>query len=100
MGGASFELLIAAGVTRIAYIANRKGKRGAWIILGGAISYFVFFSVFFSYILIPNNSFLLNLSIRRIVFYILSFLSIPLATSIFLGLDFAFTNRSLSENLK
>jgi signal transduction histidine kinase len=100
IGGASFELLIGAGVTRIAYMANRKGKRGAWIILGGAISYFVFFSVFFSYIFIPNQSFLLNLSIPRIVFYILSFLSIPLATSIFLGLDFAFTNRSLSEKLK
>ncbi len=99
IGGASMEILVGAGVTRIAYIATRKGKRGAWIILGGAISYFVFFMAFFSYILIPNQSFLLNLSLLRIVLYILSFISIPLATSIFLGLDFAFANRSLNQKL-
>ena len=99
IGGASMELFIGAGVTRIAYIANKKGKRGAWIILTGAMSYFVFFAAFFSYILIPDEQFLLNLSLLRITLYVLSFLSIPLATSIDLGLEFAFTNNTLSNKL-
>ena len=98
--GALMEVLIGAAVTRIAYMAALKGKRGAWIILGGTISYFVFFTAFFTYIFLPNQAFLLNLSLPRIIMYVLSFLSIPLATSIFLGLDFAFTNLSLNEKLK
>lgn len=99
IGGAFMEILCAAAISRIAYHCTRQKKRGAWIMLGGSISYFIFFGAFFSWILMPNNSFLLNLSLPRIVLYVLSFLSIPLATSILLGLDFAFANISLKEKL-
>jgi two-component system, NtrC family, sensor kinase len=100
IGGAFLEILIGAAITRVAYLATKAKTRGAWIILGGAISYFVFFSVFFSYVLRPESAFLLNLSLVRITFYVLSFLSIPLATSIFLGLDFAFANINLKSKLE
>ncbi|MCO5949876.1 ATP-binding protein [Mucilaginibacter flavidus] len=99
LGGALMEIFIGMGLTRIAYQATKVKIRGAWIILAGTICYFIFFSIFFTYALLPNSSFLIDLSITRIVFYILSFLSIPLAVSIFLGLDFAYTNRSLNEKL-
>jgi signal transduction histidine kinase len=99
LGGAQVEILIGIGITRIAYLAVKENKRGSWIILVGTISYFIFFAAFLSYLFMPNQSFLVNLSLLRIVFYVLSFLSIPLATSITLGFEFASTSRSLSDKL-
>jgi len=99
IGGANMELFVGIGIMRCAFFGFRQKKRGAGILLAGAIGFFIFFSVFFSDILTAKE-FLWNLPLKRIIFYVLSFISIPIATSIVLGLDFAFTNRSLSEKLK
>jgi signal transduction histidine kinase len=99
MGGALMEVFVGAGVTRVAYKAVKQKISGAWIILCGAIGYFVAFGFFFSYIFNPDNAFLQNLSPTRIVFYVVSFLCIPVSTSIFLGYDFALTNKRLQQKL-
>ena len=100
MGGALMELLVGAGVVRIAYRAMKEQKRGARIILAGVIFYFLFFAIFFCWLFfLPKEYFLNSLPFLRIILYVLSFLGIPVATSIFLGLDFAFANRSLQAKL-
>nr|WP_214460412.1 ATP-binding protein [Flavihumibacter fluvii] len=101
LGGASMEIITGARITRIAYLAVREKKRGARIIFSGAILFFIFFTVFFSLMfLVSKEEFLMNLPLPRIILYVLSFLCIPVATSIFLGLDFAFANRTLNQKLQ
>ncbi len=92
--------LLILEVVRIAFIALNNKQRGAWIIVSGAISYFVFYLIFvlgvpFNYM---NNPISQNYTIGDLT-YNLQFLSIPVATSIYLALDFAFTSRSLEQKL-
>jgi two-component system NtrC family sensor kinase len=92
--------LIGVEIARIAFVSVREKKRGAWIILGGAIGFLFFtlayiFSVFFGFenVIIVSNFRFINIAFN------FATLSIPIATSIYLGLDFAFTNRSLAQKL-
>jgi signal transduction histidine kinase len=92
--------LLILEIVRIAFKALKNKQRGAWIIASGAISYFVFYLMFilgvpFNYI---YNQISQNYTIGDLT-YNLQFLSIPVATSIYLALDFAFTSRSLEQKL-
>ncbi len=93
--------LISLEITRVAFISIKVKKRGAWIIAGGAISYLVFsVALLLSGIfgIGEKNLFNLPFTIFDITFNLANF-SIPVAASIYLGLDFAFTNRSLKQKL-
>ena len=90
----NFEIL------RVSIKAVKNKRRGAWIIAAGAISFLVFWGGFV--IIVFSNNLMRHISLSYTtgdLIYNLAFLSIPVATSIYLGLDFAFTNRSLVQKL-
>jgi signal transduction histidine kinase len=88
--------LINFDIIRIALIAVRRNKKGAWIIAAGGMVFFISWLLFsFQWLgVIPNIVFFASLDL-----FGLSQLSIPIAVSIYLGYDFAFTNRSLQQKL-
>jgi two-component system, NtrC family, sensor kinase len=93
--------LIGLEIARIAFTSVKADKGGGWIILGGAIGFLLFtlayivafFFGFYDVIIFANFQFV-NLAFN------FATLSIPVATSIYLGLDFAFTNRALKQKLR
>ncbi len=94
------DTLVIIEVLRLVFKALKLKKRGAWIIALGAISSTVFWIVFvlgtiFNFMNIPISS---NYIVFDLIFN-LFYLSIPIATSIYLGLDFAFTTRTLQQKL-
>ncbi|MFN8347766.1 MAG: hypothetical protein U0X91_22365 [Spirosomataceae bacterium] len=91
--GLPFNFLVRIDAFRVAVIAVRKHKKGAWIILIGIILAIAFFTLF--NILIANG---LYPNIRDYIFAI-SQIGIPLAVAIYLGYDFALTNRLLQRKL-
>jgi signal transduction histidine kinase len=82
---------------RITILAIRGKKRGARILAGGAICFFVFASLFVVMVLgyIPAGP---NWIIGHWCFNI-AVLSFPISISLFLAFEFAFTSRSLETKL-
>ena len=85
--------LVNLDATRLAFLAVRRGQRGAWIIVIGGIFYmiawFLFCFQFLNLYSIPSNLDLFSICI----------LSIPAAYAIYFGYDFALTNRVLEQKL-
>ena len=92
--------LITLETVRVSFLALKQKQRGAWIIVIGAISFAVFWSIFvvgryfhFQYkpltAIYGYGDILSNLAL----------LSMPVATSIYLGLEFAFTNTVLKNKI-
>ncbi|HEV8507641.1 MAG TPA: ATP-binding protein [Chitinophagaceae bacterium] len=92
--------LVTLEIARISYSALKNGQRGAWIIATGATSFLIFWAIFvcgryfhFQYRPLGHvygyGDLLSNLAL----------LSLPVATSVYLGLDFAFTNTVLQNKL-
>jgi adenylate cyclase len=91
--GLVFSNLINMDITRVALIALRKHKKGAWIILIGGVCFlisWIVFSLQFSGII--QIEFIIN-------FFEVSILSIPITFAIFLGYDVALNNRLLEKKL-
>jgi hypothetical protein len=88
-----FTTLINLEITRISFAAAKRKKRGAWIMVGGSLFYLICLIGFF----VAGHPGELDVFTR--LSFNLSFFSIPVATSIYLGLDFAFTSRSLQQKL-
>ena len=99
LGGVVVQLLIMFNVARIAFRSWQEKKRGAWIIVAGSFSTLVFFAIFAAQGSFSGASFTQDLSIARLLAYIFFTLSIVVTTSIFLAMDFAFTNRVLRQKI-
>ena len=92
--------LINLEITRIAFAAVSRKQRGAKIIAAGAIGCLVSWSILLlSYPLGYNDTSVISLFTYGNLTYMVAFLSVPIATSIYLGLDFAFTSVSLKHKL-
>ena len=92
--------LINLEITRIAIAAVRRKQRGAKIIATGAIGCLVFWSILLlSFPMGYNEKTIISLYTYGNLTYMLAFLSVPIATAIYLGLDFAFTTVSLKQKL-
>jgi signal transduction histidine kinase len=87
-------------MVRTAFKALKLKKRGAWIIAAGAINFTIFWIAFIMEVIFNYlyRYISLRLTIGDLTFNV-AILSIPVATSIYLGLDFAFTNRALQQKL-
>ncbi|GAA4424956.1 hypothetical protein GCM10023188_05390 [Pontibacter saemangeumensis] len=99
VGGAFLEVLIKLNILRVALQSANRGKRGAWFIAWGAVACLLFFVIFLS-LGVLTREFLIGVSPFRSMLYVISVLSIPIATSIYLGLDFAFINNTLKKKLE
>ena len=91
---AGFITLANIDITRIAFLASRRKWKGAWILLTGAMLCLTTWVIFLmsSFIKLP-------LDINPWFIFSLNHLTIPVAVSIYLGYDFALTNRSLEQKL-
>jgi signal transduction histidine kinase len=93
--------LVNIEIVRTALKALKLKIKGAWIIATGAISFSIFWGAFvlgvsiYNYESIPiSENYILG-----DVLYNLAYLSIPMATAIYMALDFAFTSHALKEKL-
>jgi signal transduction histidine kinase len=95
--------LISLEAVRIAFKAVRNKKKGARIIAAGGVCFIASWLLFFAGV--PANLFDYTERQLTAIFTIgdllfnLAWLSIPISTSIYLGLDFAFTNVSLTQKI-
>ena len=94
IGADMMTILIELDIARVTLKGVRKKKKGGWLIAGGAIGCLLLFLLF----TLTLNSGAGNLMLANI-FYVFSGLSIPLTTSIYLGLDFGFVSNSLKQKL-
>ena len=99
-GGILAQNLIQFNMLRISFLALRRKKRGALILVAGAILYCISFVIFLAQGKLVNVDFFLGISTLPIVLFNMAQLSIPMAASIYLGLEFAFVNDSLEQKLK
>ena len=90
--GVLFSNAINIVITYIAFRAVSNKKPGAWIIAAGGIGYFIFWFLF----TLQWQGFIILYNADT---FDLALLSIPVAVSIYLGYDFALTNRSLQQKL-
>ena len=91
------QILIPLESVRVTFIAKREKRRGANIILAGAVSFLVFITLWILLLsgYLPAGPKL----IYRHLAYSISALSIPIAISIYLALESAFTSKSLKLKL-
>ena len=99
-GGVLAQNLIQFNILRISLLALRRQRRGTWIIVAGAILYSISFVIFIAQGKLVNLDFFLTIAPLRTVLFNMTQLSIPMAASIYLGLEFAFVNDSLQQKLK
>ncbi len=99
LGGPILEIFFHLAIIRVASMAVFKRKRSSLIIAAGGVASLIFFILFISQGTFYNNSFVGSLTGKRMFCYIMFQLSIPIATSIYLGLDFAYINRALAQKL-
>ena len=91
--------MVHLNIIRIAIIAVLNKKRDTLIIAVGGIASLLFFVLFLRMGAFYNNYFLLSLTNLRIAYYFLFIFSIPIAANIYLGLEFAFINKTLKQKL-
>jgi signal transduction histidine kinase/DNA-binding response OmpR family regulator/AraC-like DNA-binding protein len=94
--GQFFSNLINIDITRIAILAARKNRKGAWIILLGSVCYLVIWALFSLQFHQKIGS--LGYFLDNYIFDI-SAMCIPVTFAIFLGFDFGQTNLSLQQKL-
>ncbi|MDE3248799.1 MAG: hypothetical protein KGO82_09080 [Bacteroidota bacterium] len=88
------SMLVQFAIIRIVIRAVRQKKKGAWLLAVGAVLFLLTFAVFIAGpLLFPANLVLIN------VLFVVAVLCIPLATSLYLGLEFGFVSVSLQEKL-
>jgi serine phosphatase RsbU (regulator of sigma subunit) len=91
--GFLFTNLINVDISRIAMLAWKKNKKGAWIIVTGCICFLISWLMFCLQFLGIIGE------VLGINFFDISFFSIPVAFAIFLGYDFGLTNLLLEKKL-
>jgi signal transduction histidine kinase len=89
-----FFNLVNLEIIRISFTAIKRKKRGAWIMAGGSFGFLICI-IAFGVAGQPGVP-----DVFTVIVFNLAWLSIPVATSIYLGLDFAFTSRSLQQKLR
>ena len=93
-------LLSVVEALRISLIAYRKGKKGVGIVIAGLGCYFIFF-LYFNLMLngiLPSPSIGDTYDLRALMYH-LSAVSIPIALSIYLSLQYAYTTKDLERKL-
>ncbi len=83
---------------RVALVAVLKKKPGAWFIATGALVA----AIAVSLVILTNNGYLPSgpYHVYTHLFVNIAYLSVPVATSLFLSLEFAWANRQLSQKLQ
>lgn len=94
IGSDLMSLLVQIAIIRLVLKAVYHKKKGARLLAVGAVFFLLSFGLFvLSAFLFPENQLLVNL------LFVVGVLSIPLATSLYLGLEFGFLSLSLRQKL-
>ena len=93
VGGLLLNTLTNLEIARVVFISIKNKQKGTWILGIGAFLFLIFWVIFNL-----QNVFGMFLWMSGIPFTI-AVLGIPFVTSIYLGLEFGFTNNSLSQRL-
>ncbi len=93
IGSKLFTNLVNLEITRISFIAIKKKKRYAWIMAVGCLCYLACWGIF----MMSGHSG--EPDALSIISFNIALLSIPVWASVYLGIDFAFTNRLLRQKL-
>jgi signal transduction histidine kinase len=93
-------LIGTAEALRISLIAYRKGNRGVGIVIAGLGGYFVFNFLFhlIYYSILPNLPIGEIYTLMDLVYH-LSAVSLPIALSVYLSLQYAYTTKDLEKKL-
>ena len=100
------DLIISIELVRTGLKALKLNTRGAWIIAAGAICYMLFYGLFLIGVIGAKFDYkyyhwpLGQTFIFADLLYALGALSFPIATTIYIALDFAFTSQALEQNLR
>ena len=100
IGGPIFQVCAYITLVRISYISSKEGKRGSRALMIGIFATVLLFVLFLLQGTFTNSSFLQDISIARLVNYLLYILSLPSAVSFFLAQDFALTSKRLQQKLE
>ena len=92
-GSTAINILLNLEITRIAFIAVKKKRKGAWIIAIGCAMCLACWATFIAAGQAGEDD------MFTIVVFALAWLSIPVSASIYLGVSYAFTNRVLQQKL-
>jgi two-component system NtrC family sensor kinase len=90
--------LLNIQIVRITFKSVTAGKKGAWIIAAGTMCFLIFSVVPFLPFAYQISAFGSTFTLGDL-FYNLANLAIPISSSIYLGLDFGFTNTTLNQKL-
>ena len=99
LGGVFFKVLIQILTLIIAIKASGKNYRGARVFFIGALATIILFFTFILQGTFYEHDLVESLPLLRVVNYVLYSLSMPLAVSIYLASDFAYTTRRLNQKL-
>jgi len=94
-GTALFGIFIKIKIIHITFQAVHDKKKGAWLM---SIASLVHLSAYILFVWTAN--FLPNFPAVSTTLFVLYYASLPLATALFLGFDFAYTNQVLKLKLK
>ncbi|MDO9373685.1 MAG: ATP-binding protein [Ferruginibacter sp.] len=95
LGADVMTLLVNLAIAKLTIEAVRKRRKGSWLLAVGVMCFLVFFLLF---VIIANSR--PDLRMLANILFVLADLSIPVTTSLYLGLDFGFVSVSLREKLK
>jgi len=87
--GRYFTIIYFAAITWVVFRSFRNNKVAATIVAVGGVSFLLIWLAFINSLFSPYN----------LELFTVAHLSVPLAVSIYLGYDFALTNRSLQQKL-
>ncbi len=94
IGADLMSVLVQISIIRVVFKAVYQKKKGARLLAAGAVFFLLSFGLFILLtFLFPENQLMIRL------FFVLGVLSIPLATSVYLGLEFGFLSLSLKQKL-
>ncbi len=94
IGADLMTLLVNIVIAKLTIRAVKRKKKGAWLLAGGAICCLLFFLLF---VIVANLR--PDLGMLANIFFLLTDLSIPVTTSLYLGLDFGFVSIALKQKL-
>ncbi|WP_336517042.1 ATP-binding protein [Pollutibacter soli] len=100
IGAVFFQIIVYVNIARLAIQAVRSRVKGSWIIAVGVMITSVFFATFIMLVRNHDESRTIFSTPAILITNLVNAMGIVVAISLFLALDFAYTNKSLQETIR